>query len=301
MTGSVRCPKCGLVQIPKGATCKSCGKPLPSAEALPPRRPAPIPAPSARPAPAAAGGASLDPAFDRDRFLLRQKALSLHEKYLVWDEQGQPILFVERPAHHLKALGAAGAGLLAAGVVAAPFIWAGMRWDAPLILFPGIVFAIGVLAVVATALGPKRHVYFYRDEGRAEKLLEVLQDQKFYFLTHTYTVNDASGRCLARLSKNLLTDILRKKWVCDAPDGRRLCVAREDSIVRAILRRVLTNLIVMNFVFLRGDSEEEIGRFDRKFTLLDRYVLDMSADPARTLDRRVALAMGVMLDTGERR
>ena len=34
---------------------------------------------------------------------------------------------------------------------------------------------------------------------------------------------------------------------------------------------------------------------------LDRYVLDMSGDLSRTLDRRIALALGVMLDTGERR
>jgi len=44
-----------------------------------------------------------------------------------------------------------------------------------------------------------------------------------------------------------------------------------------------------------------IGEFKRKFTILDRYVLDMSGDPQRLMDRRVALALGVMLDTGERR
>jgi hypothetical protein len=44
-----------------------------------------------------------------------------------------------------------------------------------------------------------------------------------------------------------------------------------------------------------------VGEFNRKFTLLDRYVLDLSRDEERALDRRVAVAMGVMLDTGERR
>jgi hypothetical protein len=44
-----------------------------------------------------------------------------------------------------------------------------------------------------------------------------------------------------------------------------------------------------------------VGEFNRKFTILDRYVLDLSRDSARALDRRVAVAMGVMLDTGERR
>jgi hypothetical protein len=69
-----------------------------------------------------------------------------------------------------------------------------------------------------------------------------------------------------------------------------------------MLRRLLGplfGLLRTNFVYLRGD--QMIGEFNRKMTLLDRYVLDMSADRNRHLDRRVALAVGVMLDTGERR
>ena len=54
-----------------------------------------------------------------------------------------------------------------------------------------------------------------------------------------------------------------------------------------------------NFIFLR--NEQVIGEFNRKFTILDRYVLDMSADTQRTIDRRIAVAISVMLDTGERR
>jgi hypothetical protein len=44
-----------------------------------------------------------------------------------------------------------------------------------------------------------------------------------------------------------------------------------------------------------------VGEFRRKLTILDRYVLDLTADRARAFDRRVAVALGVMLDTGERR
>ena len=57
----------------------------------------------------------------------------------------------------------------------------------------------------------------------------------------------------------------------------------------------------MNFLLVRGADEEVVGEFNRKFTLLDRYVLDLSADPGRALDRRIALALAIMLDTGERR
>jgi len=73
--------------------------------------------------------------------------------------------------------------------------------------------------------------------------------------------------------------------------------------VLSLLRRVLGplfGLLRTNFVFLRPDGEV-LGEFNRKFTLLDRYVVDLSADTDRALDRRIALAMGIMLDTGERR
>jgi hypothetical protein len=44
-----------------------------------------------------------------------------------------------------------------------------------------------------------------------------------------------------------------------------------------------------------------LGEFNRKLTLFDRYVIDVRGDVEGILDRRVALALGVMLDTGERR
>jgi len=80
--------------------------------------------------------------------------------------------------------------------------------------------------------------------------------------------------------------------------------ALQDSIVLALLRRILGpffGFLRTNFVFVRGTDAEVFGELNRKFTLLDRYVLDLSADTARAFDRRVAVALGIMLDTGERR
>jgi hypothetical protein len=76
--------------------------------------------------------------------------------------------------------------------------------------------------------------------------------------------------------------------------------AKEDSILLALVRRFFTRLVPLCFIFCLPGGQV-VGEFNRKFTLLDRYVLDLSKDPSRALDRRVAVAMGVMLDTGERR
>ncbi|MCR4413058.1 MAG: hypothetical protein NUV77_11620, partial [Thermoguttaceae bacterium] len=154
------------------------------------------------------------------------------------------------------------------------------------------------------ALQPKRHVYFYRDESKQEQLLEVRQDRKFMPIVQTFTIQDPAGNVLARLRKNSLTDFFRKRWQCFNPDGSVRCVIKEDSLILSLLRRFLGPLFGIlrtNFIICEGQTERVIGEFNRKFTILDRYVLDLKADPARTLDRRIALAIGVMLDTGERR
>ncbi len=72
----------------------------------------------------------------------------------------------------------------------------------------------------------------------------------------------------------------------------------------SLLRRVLGTFfgfLRTNVVFVRDRDEDGVGKFNRKCTLLDRHGLDLSAEAERTFDRRIALALGVMLDTGARR
>ncbi len=296
-------------------TCKKCKAPLaaPSIPSARARRPAPAraaaveedspyqpPSASREVSPRAAPAGLQSSVFDRDRFLMRQRVFTIHEKYEIWDEEGRPILFVERPGHYLRNLAAIFGGLLAGALATVPFLWLTERTDSPIPAVIAVVAAAAAFLVVLGLLAKKRHVHFYRDDSRQELLLEVLQDQKLAFLTHTYTVNDPGGRTLARLSKNLLTDIFRKKWSCSSPEGRPIWEAKEDSVLLALVRRFLTRLVPLCFIFCLPNGQV-VGEFNRKFTILDRYVLDLSKDSERALDRRVALAMGVMLDTGERR
>lgn len=249
-----------------------------------------------------------DPVFDRDVFLLRQKHLAISEKYVVADENNEPILFVQRPVYLLAGCLAMLAGVAAFLVVGGVSMGLALAVQHEalriVLLVAGIVVAIAALVAALVALYPKRHVYFYRDEAKQDKLLEILQDRKFMPIVATYTIRDTAGNVLARLRKNILTNLFRKKWWCYNPDGSVRCVVKEDSVILSLLRRFLGPLFGIlrtNFIFCDAGTEDVIGEFNRKFTILDRYVLDMRADPARQLDRRVALAIGVMLDTGERR
>ena len=250
--------------------------------------------------------------FGRDRFLLRQK-IGINEKYQVWDEYQQTLLYIERPRYFWRGLlVATGIGLVllvmfVLGMVAASVLPEGLVQTVFLVVYMLGTFALA--AALGITLSAKRHITFYRDESKQERLLQIMQDNKFYLINANYSIKDAQGNLLATLRKNHLYNMLRKRWYCYTPDGALFCVAKEDSMLRSVLRRIFGQLgaigalvlplLRTNFVILRG--EQPVGVFNRKMTLMDRYQLDMSADPLRAVDRRIALALGVMLDTGERR
>ncbi len=248
----------------------------------------------------------VDPAFDRDVFLLNERALAIRSRYDVWSDDGKSILHVERPTFPVRTLLAYLLGGFAASIAVgwlAILLAPAGRVLEPVAGIIGLVLAAATFVIVSMSARPVRHVTVYRDDSRAEIVLRVLQDQRVAVLERTYTVITPAGEVLARLRKIYLANLVRKRWDVESASGVRAASAVEDSMVLSLLRRVLGpffGLLRTNFLILGADGVV-IGEFNRKFTLLDRYVLDLRADVDRRLDRRVALAFGVMLDSGERR
>jgi uncharacterized protein YxjI len=256
-----------------------------------------------------AAASTTDSVFDRDKFLLRQKALAIKEKYYVTDDTGSPIMFVERPAMLARQLLAiAGVALTFLGGTFVMAIISGFVGSTLGASFGAIFAVLGFLAVVALCvfafvlLVPKRHITFYTDDTKTEKVLEIKQLNKIEFPYANFSILDTAGNIIGSLRKNVLFDYVRRRWQVNNANGEPLCMAKEDSIILSLLRRTGIPIFLFlrtNFIFLRG--KDVIGEFNRKLTLLDRYVLDLTADTQRVFDRRIALALGVMLDTGERR
>src|SRR6185503_10419284 len=110
-----------------------------------------------------------------------------------WDERGEPLLFVERPAHLLRNLGAGLAGLFAAiivgGGIGAVTMATSENVDGMVVLV-AVLSALVTLFVVAIALCAKRHVNFYRDDTKSELVLQIFQDKKVAIIHATYTIAD---------------------------------------------------------------------------------------------------------------
>lgn len=270
------------------------------------------PRPGFRPPPSP----ELDPAFDHDVFLLNQRAFTITSQYEVWSEDGKRLAYVERPTYLVRTLFAYLAGFVAATSLASGASRVAERGAdvlGGLFALAIVALTVATFAIVMMSVRPLRHVTIYRDDSRREILLRIIQEQRVALLTRTYRVTTMTDETLARLRKVYVHNLFRKRWyvereavpaegAADGP-GRTTMLAIEDSIVLSLLRRVLGTffgLLRTNFLIQTTDGEV-LGEFNRKFTLFDRYVLDLRADVERRLDRRIALALGIMLDTGERR
>ena len=204
---------------------------------------------------------AISPKFDRDKFLVNQKRMSLKEKYYVYSEKEEELFYVERP---FKILG-------------------------------------------------KRNITVFDDDSKSSPVLRIDQRHFWEFGRREYSLFDAEGALIATFYRNNWTSLFRRGWDISDPDGNLIAKAREDSVGLAILRRVidlipfvelLGGLIKTDFhIFTlnkRGE-EKKIGSFNRRLSLFDKYVLDLSDDRARTFDRRTAVALGILLDTAEKR
>ncbi|MDO8804675.1 MAG: hypothetical protein Q7R35_09585 [Elusimicrobiota bacterium] len=251
-----------------------------------------------------------DTAFAQDKFLLNERHFGISEKYAVLDKEGASLMFVERPNYIflnvLAIFGGVIAGiinLIASGVLSHLVKVLGLD---PLL---GVLLTLWaklgsffVAIAAAQALSKRRHITVYRDDSREEVLLRIAQDSNIQLLTASYTVTGADGGRLALIYKKRLRNIFRKRWYVLGPDGP-LCTAQEDSIILSALRRMVLGflgLLHTDFM-IYSPGGQVLGEFSRRMTLRDRYVLDMTPDSRRSLDRRVALAFGVLLDTGENR
>ena len=122
-----------------------------------------------------------------------------------------------------------------------------------------------------------------------------------------YDVVDAQEGKIGLLHHVFGKSLLRSTWNVLGMADEEVAVAQERSQAMAILRRAIDfvpdvgGLIPIPYNFDILADGQVIGRMDRKFQLRDRYVLDLSGDPDKKLDRRLAIALAVGLDTLQNR
>jgi uncharacterized protein YxjI len=145
-------------------------------------------------------------------------------------------------------------------------------------------------------------IHVYDDESKTREVLTVKDKSVFDFKATMEVVDPETGELLGSLKRNPLLSIIRRTWEIRDRDGNKIGCAREDSILKSLLRRFAGRygtMLKTDFIFSCNGTE--VGKFIRRWTIADRYVLDLSGDSSGSLDRRLAVGLGILLDSAEAR
>ena len=237
--------------------------PSPAVAATPPGLlTAPDPPPNEKPVTGAAGE---DDPLARDVFALSQKPRAKGDKLFIYTESLEPLLFVDwSPVAQLSA-------------------------------------PTGV----------------YTDDKRERKLLTLYQSSPALpGVPLTYLILDADDERLATVKRYhspfggtqiRVFDARAPAAAAAAPEKPArpplLASAFEEGKWKKFLRGLpyveavgAGALLRTNFIIANGENRP-LGYFVRGFTVVDKFLLDLRPDRARTLDRRVAVALALILET----
>jgi uncharacterized protein YxjI len=181
------------------------------------------------------------------------------------------------------------------------------------------LYRVTPLAVGETPAGPpiayirqkkmkiKEEIRFFGDEAETQELFQIKARTWLDTGGSKYDVIAAQAGNIGLLEHVFGKSLFRSTWRVSTPEGEEIAIARERSQALAIVRRVIDfvpdvgGLIPIPYNFDILSDDQVIGRMDRKFQLRDRYVLDLSSDTEKALDRRLAIALAIGLDTLQNR
>ena len=146
----------------------------------------------------------------------------------------------------------------------------------------------------------KEDIRFFADENESRELWRIKARSLMEF-GGRYDVTTPEGETIGVLGKVFGKSLLRSTW--QILDSRRAGARdrQERSVSVAILRRVIDavpygDFVPIPFHFTIDAGERHIGDLNRRLGFRDTYDLDVSGDVERTIDRRLAVSLGIALD-----
>ncbi|MDQ3723358.1 MAG: hypothetical protein M3376_09900 [Actinomycetota bacterium] len=151
----------------------------------------------------------------------------------------------------------------------------------------------------------KEDIRFYTDESKTQELLRIKARQRFDPRA-TYDITDERETKIGEITKVFGASLLRSTFRINDAGGKELLISTEKSLPIALTRRAVgfipyvenvANWLPIPYHFVLKRGEELLGENRRQIgKFRDIYTIDMSADSARTIDRRLVLALAVGQD-----
>ncbi len=141
----------------------------------------------------------------------------------------------------------------------------------------------------------REDIRVFADESKSQEVLQIKARQIIDFSAAYDVIDSTTSQKVGTLRRKGFKSMLRDEWEVLDVNDQVIGLLFEDSVGLALLRRLLLgSLLPQNYdLTIR---EQKVADLRQRFNPF-RYELevDFSMDPARTLDRCVGLAAGILL------
>jgi uncharacterized protein YxjI len=146
----------------------------------------------------------------------------------------------------------------------------------------------------------KEDLRVFTGEDMQEEVFSI-KARNILDISATYDITDsATGQKLGALRRKGLKSILRDEWLILDANDQEVGTIQEDSMMLALVRRLLSNLVPQTFQGAVGGTP--VFTFRQRFNpFIPKIDLDYSMDTSGKLDRRLGIAAAVLLSAIEGR
>lgn len=146
----------------------------------------------------------------------------------------------------------------------------------------------------------KEDIRIYDNPSKTLELLSIRARQVIDF-SASYDVYDSTTQeRIAVLQRKGMKSILSDEWIIKDAQEREIGLIKEDSMVMALIRRFLSNLIPQSF---KGTvNGQPVLEFKQHFNpFVPKITLNFAVDTHGLLDRRIGIAAAILMSAIEGR
>jgi len=139
----------------------------------------------------------------------------------------------------------------------------------------------------------KEDIRVFTDETKRQELLAIRARQVIDFSAAYDVVDSTAGSKVGGARRKGWSSIVRDTWEVFDADDRPLAHLHEDSMALALVRRFLSNLIPQHYDLVAAGGQA-VASMKQRFNPFV-YKLDVAIAPGCPVDRRLVLAVAILL------
>jgi hypothetical protein len=168
--------------------------------------------------------------------------------------------------------------------------------------------------------GRKTHMHVFPGDPKSAPEIMTIKDLSSFDAWASFDILDnETNQNLGRAKRNFWSSIFRENWTIWDGTGKVIGKVKARSLLISLMRNTrwifgwipIIGWLVEGFAWLirlqfdiyliHNDTEVKVGEFNRRMTIGDKYILDMTADSEGKFNRKFAVALAVLLDSAEQR